>query len=383
LRLDPCGFRGFSAKLREGPLWQDCTNAAPFRLKLRVEVAIKGCRGEKASYPIRKFLDWAAPLDKRGKPMKKILLATTVLAATAGYAAAEVKLSGDARVGFQKVEGQDTTMERRTRVKFSASGESDNGLSFGMSFRPQGALAAEDGNANNTGNVYVSGAFGTLSIGSESSAAEYAVGDLAGVGFTGAGSKNETTFIGTANTAFVYTYSAGAVTAMVSGGEAAGVGGNKLSSKNTAVGVKYSAGDLTLGLGYEKAGANNNTVVGATYVMGDTTVKAIYGNTKVAATAAVAAVPTTLSTAGVLTVGSAAVDATAGMKSQMGASVSHKMGAITLSGFYRSVDDAAGVSSNYSGIGAAYDFGGGLAAKAGYADNAGVSTIEAGLNFSF
>ena len=249
--------------------------------------------------------------------MKKILLATTVLAATAGYAAAEVKLSGDARVGFQKVEGQDTTMERRTRVKFSASGESDNGLSFGMSFRPQGALAAEDGNANNTGNLYVSGAFGTLSIGSESSAAEYAVGDLAGVGFTGAGSKNETTFIGGGS--FVYTYSAGA---------------------------------LTLGAGYEKTSSDNNTVVSATYVMNDTTVKAVYGTQS-------------------------------GKAGQMGASVSHKMDAITLSGFYRSVDNSAGVSSNYSGIGAAYDFGGGLAAKAGYADNAGVSTIEAGLNFSF
>ncbi len=282
--------------------------------------------------------------------MKKILLATTVLAATAGYAAAEVKLSGDARVGFQKVEGQDTTMERRTRVKFSASGESDNGLSFGMSFRPQGALAAEDGNANNTGNLYVSGAFGTLSIGSESSAAEYAVGDLAGVGFTGAGSKNETTFIGGGS--FVYTYSAGALTAMVSGGEKAGVGGNKLDSKNMAVGVKYSAGALTLGAGYEKTSSDNNTVVSATYVMNDTTVKAVYGTQS-------------------------------GKAGQMGASVSHKMDAITLSGFYRSVDDAAGVSTNYSGIGAAYDFGGGLAAKAGYADNAGVSTIEAGLNFSF
>ena len=282
--------------------------------------------------------------------MKKILLATTVLAATTGFAAAEVKLSGDARVGFQKVQGNDTTMERRTRVKFSAAGESDNGLTFGMSFRPQGAALAEDGNANNTGNIYVSGAFGTLSFGSESSAAEYAVGDLAGVGFTGAGSKNETTFIG--GGAFVYTYSAGAVTAMISGGEAAGVGGNKLTSKNMAVGVKYSAGDLTLGAGYEKTAADKNTVVSATYVMNDTTVKAVFGSQT-------------------------------GKAGQMGASVSHKMDAITLSGFYRSVDDAAGKSTNYSGIGAAYDFGGGMAAKAGYADNAGKSTIEAGLNFSF
>ena len=282
--------------------------------------------------------------------MKKILLATTVLAATTGFAAAEVKVSGDARVGFQKIQGNDTTMERRVRTKFSGSGETDNGLTFGTSYRAHLATAATDGNANNAGNIYVSGAFGTLSFGSESSAAEYAVGDLAGVGFING--TNETKFIGTANTAFVYTYSAGAVTAMISGGEVAGVGGNKLSSKNMAVGVKYSAGDLTLGAGYEKTSADKNTVVSATYVMNDTTVKAVYGSQT-------------------------------GKVGQMGASVSHKMDAITLSGFYRSVDDAAGKSTNYSGIGAAYDFGGGMAAKAGYAENAGKSTIEAGLNFSF
>ena len=110
--------------------------------------------------------------------MKKILLATTVLAATTGFAAAEVKVSGDARVGFQKIQGNDTTMERRVRTKFSGSGETDNGLTFGTSYRAHLATAATDGNANNAGNIYVSGAFGTLSFGSESSAAEYAVGDL-------------------------------------------------------------------------------------------------------------------------------------------------------------------------------------------------------------
>ncbi|MEY4872790.1 MAG: hypothetical protein RLZZ563_2120, partial [Pseudomonadota bacterium] len=62
--------------------------------------------------------------------MKKILLATTMLAATAGFAAAEVSLSGDARMGITKVDGSDAVLNHRARVKFSLSGETDNGLSF-------------------------------------------------------------------------------------------------------------------------------------------------------------------------------------------------------------------------------------------------------------
>jgi hypothetical protein len=41
-----------------------------------------------------------AYLEERGKNMKKLLLATSILAGTAGLAAAEITLSGDARMGF-------------------------------------------------------------------------------------------------------------------------------------------------------------------------------------------------------------------------------------------------------------------------------------------
>lgn len=279
--------------------------------------------------------------------MKKVLLATTALALMAGVAHAEVSLSGDARFGFQSIEGGDTTLERRARVKFSLSGETSNGLSFGASFRPQGAGDAADGNASNTGNVYISGAFGTISVGSESSAAEYAVGDLAGVGFTGAGAGNENSFGGAS---VVYTYSTDALTAMVSVGESAGDGGNTIDADTLAMGVKYVAGAVTVAVGYEMGADDDHIIGGVTYAMGDTTVKATYG--------------------------------VQGDDSQMGASVAHTMGAISLAGFYRTTE-VAGADADYYGIGAAYDLGGGAAVKAGFASNDEATTIEAGMTFSF
>jgi outer membrane protein OmpU len=277
--------------------------------------------------------------------MKKVLLATTALALMAGAAHAEVAVSGDARFGFVNVEGGDTTLERRARIKFAGSGTTDGGLTFGASFRSH--LNATDGNANNTGNVYISGAFGTLSVGSESSAAEYAVGDLAGVGFTGAGAGNENNFGGAS---VVYTYSTDALTAMVSIGESAGNGGNTLDNDTLAMGVSYAAGAVTVAVGYEMGAADDHIIAGVTYAMGDTTVKATYG--------------------------------TQGDDSQMGASVAHKMGSISLAGFYRTTE-TGGADADFYGVGAAYDLGGGAAVKAGFANNDGTTRMEAGINLSF
>ncbi len=315
--------------------------------------------------------------------MKKVLLATTALALMAGVANAEVAVSGDARFGFQSIEGNDTTLERRARIKFAGSGTTDSGLTFGASFRSH--ANATDGNQTNTGNVYISGAFGTLSVGSESSAAEYAVGDLAGVGFTGAGAGNENAFIGGGSV--VYTYSAGALTAMVSVGESGtaatdptydaacttidddsllanatttcvitvtpgdAAGPNTIDSETLALGMQYVAGSLTVGLGYEKAADGDaHTIGGVTYAMGDTTVKGTYG--------------------------------TAGDFTQMGASVAHSMGAVSLAGFYRTTD-FGDASADFYGVGAAYDLGGGASAKAGFTNNDGISIVEAGINLSF
>ncbi len=280
--------------------------------------------------------------------MKKVLLATTALVMTAGVASAEVSLSGDGRIFASSIEGNDSvTIERRARVLIAMSAETENGLTFGATLRASQAGTAEDGNANSVGTVYVSGAFGTLTFGSSSSAAELAVGDLAGVGVTGAGAGNENTYYQAGNV--LYTYSMDAITVRVSAGESADTGGNTIDGDEASLGVTYTAGDVTVALGYEN-GDEAHLIGGLTYAMGDTKVKAVYGKMD--------------------------------DESQMGASVTHKMGAISLAGFYRTTE-VAGADADYYGVGAAYDLGGGASAKAGYADNDGTATVEAGVSFSF
>ena len=83
--------------------------------------------------------------------MKKILLATSILAGTAGLAAAEVSLSGSARMGLIYADdGTDssTAFSSRVRIVFTASGETDSGLSFGASMRAD----QNGGNADGTQN---------------------------------------------------------------------------------------------------------------------------------------------------------------------------------------------------------------------------------------
>ena len=132
-------------------------------------------------------MPWGSYL--KGSEMKKILLATTVLGMTAGFASAEVTLSGDARMGILDAGGSSTAeFTSRARVKFTASGETDNGLSFGAELRADNAGDAAKGTA---GTVFVSGAFGKLSMGDVDSAFGATFGNIAGVGLTGLGDKNE------------------------------------------------------------------------------------------------------------------------------------------------------------------------------------------------
>ncbi|MEY4779136.1 MAG: hypothetical protein RLZZ607_449, partial [Pseudomonadota bacterium] len=66
--------------------------------------------------------------------MKKILLATTSLGMTAGFAAADVKVSGSASMGIAN-EGVGDVFQvyNSVKIKFGASVVTDAGLEFGMS----------------------------------------------------------------------------------------------------------------------------------------------------------------------------------------------------------------------------------------------------------
>lgn len=75
--------------------------------------------------------------------MKKVLFATTALIATAGMAAAEVKLSGYGRFGVRYIENAATEagITSRFRLNIDGSTTADNGVTFGARVRVQGSTS--------------------------------------------------------------------------------------------------------------------------------------------------------------------------------------------------------------------------------------------------
>ncbi len=72
--------------------------------------------------------------------MKKLLIATTALVATAGVAAAEVTLGGSGRFGVVYVDDgsdSDTSLSYRMRINIDGSTETDSGIKFGGRIRLQ------------------------------------------------------------------------------------------------------------------------------------------------------------------------------------------------------------------------------------------------------
>jgi len=72
--------------------------------------------------------------------MKKVLFATTALIATAGVAAADVKLSGYGRMGiyYNESASTETSFTSRFRLNIDGTTTADNGVTFGARVRLQG-----------------------------------------------------------------------------------------------------------------------------------------------------------------------------------------------------------------------------------------------------
>jgi outer membrane protein OmpU len=298
--------------------------------------------------------------------MKKILLATTLLAATTGFAAAEVTLSGSARMGIISdfddpltltVDENDLAFTSRARVVFTLSGETDGGLSFGASFRADNAVGA---NVGDDGSVFISGAFGKLSMGDVDGAANAAVGHVSGVGLTGLDDVNESTFIangsGVSDPSALYEYSTGDLTIYASATNPAA--GAALTDAYS-IAAKYALGDYTVALGYETADSGatsvDHIILGASATFGAVTVKARYGEADLGAT----------------------------NESQWALSVDYKADALTVTAFYTDDSDLGGAEAY--GLGAAYDLGGGASVVGGYAHNETTNddSYDLGVSMSF
>ena len=311
--------------------------------------------------------------------MKKILLATTLLAGTAGYAAAEIAISGSARMGVVQMRtgvvapvaataGPDgilgtaddtpavagspgavnTVFSSRVRIQFDGTGTTDGGLSFGASMRADQTGGNGDNTANGDSTVFVSGAFGKVTMGDVAGgAADNLVGQISGVGFTGLGDANEIGFLAGTPTAARYDYTTGNLSVSLGTSQTTAAAG---FDKNS-IAVKYVAGNYNVALGYETVTGDSLVAVKAGATFGAVTLTGKYAKQNTLANA------------------------------EFGVSVDYAVNpALKVTAFYT---DHKNAGTTAMGLGASYDLGGGASIVGGVVDNGTDTLADAGISLTF
>lgn len=192
--------------------------------------------------------------------MKKVLLATTMLAGTAGFASAEVSTTGYAEIGIWSNTAGDVAFWQDVEVTFEMTGTTDGGLEFGAKIDlDEGDVALNDDSGTT---VWVSGAFGKLTMGDTDGAMDWALADMDG-GMTSL-ADDHTSHVawfggndldGTGDGQIVrYENTFGAVSFAISAEQFDnGIGAG---NDTYGIGVKYTAAmagtDLNLGLAYQE-----------------------------------------------------------------------------------------------------------------------------------
>lgn len=343
--------------------------------------------------------------------MKKVLFATSALVLSAGFASAEVALSGDGRMGIV-YDGNDAQFSSRARVRFNLSGESDAGLSFGASFR----VDQENYNSNayrsaargTAGAIWISGTYGKLSMGDVVSASERAIGDLYEVGYTDGtfGADVEEINYLTAdgenidqgpNILYEYTINNISLYASASDGQDNAwfttPGANNDDSLNAvsddvawSLAGKYEAENFWVALAYGKHDDAKEIVLGGEYTYNNFSVKGIYADYK---NRYGIDVRNFNSGEDVALVSDAAngyeLDKTFGL------GLAYQWDATLVEGFYRKdkfKTDVVGLddqSFDSFGIGAEYDLGGGAVLAGGIIDTDYLddTVADVGIKFSF
>ena len=276
--------------------------------------------------------------------MKKILLATTLIAATTGYAAAEIAVSGSARMGVID-DGTATGAQftSRVRIVFTATGETDGGLAFGASVRND--QSGQGNTANGDSTVFISGAFGKLTMGDTGNASDSIVGQVSGVGLTGLGDLNEIGFLNKDVTGAMYEYSAGALTFGL------GLGQANATEDFISAAVKFSTDAYSVALGYE----DNNTQGTQLSLLGSATVSGATIKAKI-------------------------VDGDLTPDMQYALSVDYAISGATVTAFYADKD----TNGTAYGLGASYDLGGGASVVGGIARAEGGDTaFDLGVSMKF
>lgn len=301
--------------------------------------------------------------------MKKILLASTALVASAGIAAADVSISGSAQMGFEYAEdvgntgADEATVNTEVNINFSLSGETDGGLSFGAEtnhFVEQGSGSVDDDDTW----AWVSGAWGTLSMGDVAEADQVAA--LSDLGLDGIGTDDVAEALsgdditGQAHDVN-YTGTFGGLTVGASANVGAGDGTD--DNQSYAVGLKYSFGDFYVGAGYADHSGISDTDDGPVPDHTSTSVFAggDFGPMSVAAMWTQA-------------------DPASGDIEAYGVTAAYTMGATTITAAY---SDSDLVTDAAYGVGVAYDLGGGATLKGAVGSVNDQNKADFGISMSF
>ncbi|WP_395543044.1 porin [Neotabrizicola sp. sgz301269] len=316
--------------------------------------------------------------------MKKILLATTMLAGTAGFAAAEgaVALSGSAEMGIWSDAYGDLQFWQDVEVKFTMSGTTDGGLEFGavidLDETNVDAASGQDYpsayNDDSGTSVYISGSFGKLTLGDTDGALDWALADMDN-GLTSI-TDDHTTHVawfggsdmdgkaGADGQILRYENTFGAFGFAVSLEQADE--GEGLVDDTFGIGVKYTANlggtDVNLGLGYQDSGDRDGSAIGVSAA-------ATFGG---AFTGKIGYISFD--------------DSSRNLDSHIGAELTYVSGPIGVGVNYGKVEQVVGDSYDSWGAVANYDLGGGAKVEFGYGSDVnglGDDQWSLGIGMSF
>ncbi|NRP45845.1 Porin [Aliiroseovarius sp. xm-v-225] len=286
--------------------------------------------------------------------MKKILIATTALVATAGYAAADINLSGAVAAGF-KYADIDTVDEKLIAhvdytLTIAMSGETDGGLTFGADLTVYG----DESSTLNGGDLvaYIEGGFGKFSAGNVGSAVDATLG-LGDLGFDGLSTDNVAEALIDANDQGTLMYKGTFGDFAVAASYNMSVDGTDPNAADAAnefsIAATYNMGDYDFGLGYDERGDVVTVKAGANVSGFDIDALASFGDNDVSA---------------------------------YGLTAGYTMGATTVTAAYSKAE--AGLAEVEAfGVGVAYDLGGGAKIKGGIAEVADVTVADLGITMSF
>ena len=295
--------------------------------------------------------------------MKKLLIASTALVATAGMATADITMSGYAEIGMVDY-GTAVGMEMHSDmdVTFKLSGASDNGLTFGASID----LDEVSGGIASTGGphaVHVSGGFGTLTMGDTDGALDKANAEVASLtaiaddhtahsGYNGGAGLDSGDIL-----RYDTTYNGFGISASLAQSDVA------VANDVIAYGITTTLGTVALSAAFQDNNTQDITAVSAKSNVGGLGITANYSE--------------------------ASMGTTATSYEHTGVGLAYTLNGVNLHANYGNYDFDNGTNADGYGLAANYGLGGGATVMVGYGNGtaqgaaADVTTFSVGLGLSF